>query len=134
MPDQQAQTILRELQQLAERSIKKITLDITANLIETTPVETGWARVNWIPSVTKSVQGTDGTRKQAESGSISSGKQAAGTAEVLGYKLAAGRVFVTNNVPYILSLNDGTSEKAPRGFVEAAIEKALLRDVLGLEA
>ena len=132
MADPQVAQILRELEQLAERTIKKITLDVTANLIESTPVDTGWARANWIPSVTKSVSETDGTREQAEAGSISTGKQLSGQAEVVGYRLARGQVFVTNNVPYILRLNDGSSSKAPAGFVEAAVQKAVLRDVLGL--
>ena len=132
MADPQVTAILRDLDRLAERTIKKITLDVTANLIESTPVDTGWARANWIPSVTKSIQDTAGTREQAESGSVNKGPQLSGQAEVLGYKLRQGRVFVTNNVPYILRLNDGSSTQAPSGFVEAAVQKAVARDILGL--
>jgi hypothetical protein len=129
--DPQLAAILLSLNKVAERAISKITLDITANLIESTPVKTGWARANWIPSVTKAVQDTDGTQEQAEAGSISSGKQTSGTAEAATYKLPQGQVFIANNVPYILRLNDGSSSLAPAGFVEAAIQKAVLEDILG---
>lgn len=126
MPDQ-VQQIISELERLAERTIQAITLDLTSNLIETTPVDTGWARANWIPSVTAPVQDTDGSP-----GNVQTGQQRAGQAQVLGYRLANGRTFVTNNVPYILRLNDGSSTQAPRGFVEAAIRKALTRDLTSL--
>lgn len=127
MPDPQVLAILRSLELLGERTIKKITLDITANLIESTPVDLGWARANWIPSVTKSVNETDGSPDQ-----VSTAKQSAGQSQVATYKLRQGSVFVTNNVPYILRLNDGSSSQAPAGFVEAAVMKAVKRDILGL--
>ena len=132
MADPQALAIRRDLDRLAERTVKKITLDITANLIETTPVDSGWARANWIPSVTKPTQETDGTREQAQSGSVKTGLQRAGQARVAGYQFPQGAVFIANNVPYILKLNDGTSTQAPSGFIEQAIEKALREDVFGL--
>lgn len=127
MADPQVRTILAKLNLLAERSIRKITLDVTANLIESTPVDTGWARANYVPSVGKSFEGVDGTREN-----ISSAQQTQGKGAVLGYKLPQGAVFVTNNVSYILKLNDGSSEKAPAGFIEAAVQKAVTQDILGL--
>lgn len=132
MAKSQVTAVLNQLERFAERAIRKITLDITANLIESTPVDTGWARANWIPSLTRPVQDTAGTRRQAESGSVSSGRQTAGQAEILSYRLSRGRVFITNNVPYILELNDGSSRQAPSGFIEAAVQKAVLRDILGV--
>lgn len=132
MADPQIRTILRQLERLGERSVRRISLDITSNLIESTPVDTGWARANWIPSVTTPEEGTDGTRAAAEAGNVSTGKQTAGQVKLGLYQLAQGQVFVANNVPYILRLNDGSSSKAPAGFVEAAIKKAVTQDLLGI--
>ena len=126
--EQQVRTILSELHLLAERSIRKITLDVTANLIESTPVDTGWARANYVPSVGKSFEGTDGTREQALKGSVSQAQQVSGKGEVLAYKLPQGAVFVTNNVPYVPRLNNVLDP----GFVQRAVAKAVTQDIKGL--
>ena len=130
----QVTAIVRDLERFAERLIVKITLDVTANLIEDTPVDTGWARANWVPSVGKR------SRRPAQSFSgrtpsaavqAAAAKQTAGTAQALGYKLERGRVFVSNNVDYILRLNDGYSRQAPAGFVQRGIRKAVTQDIRG---
>lgn len=120
------------LRRAVELVIRKISLDVTANLIETTPVDTGWARANWVPSVGTPFEGTAGSREEAEGGQINPGPQVAGQAEILRYRLSDGSAFSSNNVPYILRLNDGSSAQAPAGFVEAAIDKALTQDILAL--
>ena len=60
------------------------------------------------------------------------GRQQVGMASVLGYRLAAGKTFVTNNVPYVLQLNDGSSTKAPAGFVQLAVVKAAEQSLGGI--
>ena len=131
----QVKAIVRGLDRLTERVVTKITLDVTANLVEDTPVLTGWARASWVPSIGQpalkdlSQPGPDDGQAVA----IAVAEQQAATVGVLGYRLVMGRVFVTNNVPYILSLNDGSSKKAPAGFVQQAIGKAVTQDLRGLE-
>ena len=121
--------IVRGLDRFTERAIVKITLDVTANLIETTPVDVGWARANWVPSigapVVKDLSGADRNVQSAAAESSS------GQAAVLGYRLGRGRVFVSNNVDYILPLNDGHSSQRPAGFVQRAIRKAVTVDIRG---
>ena len=57
-------------------------------------------------------------------------RQAVGRAQVLGYNdLDRGNAFITNNVPYIVRLNDGSSKQQPRGFVQRAIRKAVTIDI-----
>ncbi len=127
MADRQVRAIVRGLDRLTERVVTKLTLDVTANLIETTPVDTGWARANWLPSIgqptIKDLPRTKPGDSQAVAGAVA--EQNGATARLLAYTLKEGRVFVTNNVPYILSLNDGTSKKAPPGFVQQAIARAV---------
>lgn len=118
--------IMKGLEDVAERAVRKITLDVTANLIESTPVDTGWARANWVPSIGASVSvpapNTGGGVGSAQA------KQAAGIASVLGYTLGPV-VYVSNNVPYITKLNEGSSKQAPQGFVQAAVVKAAKIDL-----
>jgi len=113
--------VVRGLKREVETGIKRIVLNAVANLTEDTPLDTGWARANWIPSITAPVDGVDGSRE-----SISTSKKESGTAKVAtSYVLENGPVWISNNVPYILRLNEGTSKQAPAGFVEAAIFRAV---------
>ncbi len=133
MSDPQVRAIVRSLTRLAERAIVKITLDVTANLVETTPVDTGWARANWVPAIGRpfEVDLRDVPPTSQNAASARSTQQSAMTSMV-GYKLRRGRVFVSNNVPYVPRLNDGSSKKEPAGFVQRAIRKAVTLDIRGL--
>lgn len=135
MADRQVRAIVRGLDRFTARVVTKLTLDVTANLIGTTPVDTGWARANWLPSVgqpvRKDLPSTRPDDGQAVAGAVS--EQQGALAALVGYTLEKGRVFVTNNVPYILSLNDGSSSKAPTGFVQQAIAKAVTQDIKGFK-
>lgn len=118
--DRQIRAIVDDLTGLASRAVAKIALDITANLVETTPVDTGWARSNWVPSI-----GAPETEVAGSPDSIDQGAQRSGQASLLGYDIARGAVFVSNNVPYIQRLNDGSSAQAPRAFVQDAVDRAV---------
>lgn len=105
-----------------------LTLEVTSNLVLTTPVDIGWARANWVPNI-----GVPYIKDLAdfnpESGDVNlvNAKRERGIASVVGgYTIEAGPVYVTNNVPYIMRLNEGWSDKAPAGFVQAAVETAVL--------
>lgn len=133
MVDTQVRAVVQALTRVTERAIVKITLDVTANLVETTPVDTGWARANWVPAI-----GTPFIRDLGEVSATGQNAAAAAATQqgalggiVAGYKLARGKVFVSNNVPYITRLNDGSSKKAPAGFVQRAIAKAVTQDFRG---
>lgn len=115
------QIVVKALNGLTEQMVKKITLSATANLIEDTPRDTGWARANWVPTIGAPKGDVVGT-----SDKVSIGDQQSGIARIAtGYKLPLGRVFISNNVPYIGRLNDGSSKQAPAGFVQAAIFRAI---------
>lgn len=127
-PRNQIPKIIRQLQSVAEQIIKKVAFDIAANLVKAasqggTPVDTGWARANWLVNV--------GTPFLAVIGAYERGKKTAvptgtGVGSIATYKLGMGKVFISNNVPYITRLNAGSSKQAPAGFVQAAILRALL--------
>ena len=96
---------------------------VTAELRKDTPVDTGWARANWIPQVDSPFTGVDGTRTR---GAISTSAQAAGTAQAAAFNIKKDTViFITNNVPYIKKLNAGSSQQAPALFIESAVANAV---------
>lgn len=105
--------------------VRDIALDVHARLQDATPVDTGWARSNWIPQIGTPFEGTAGTREDAEQGRIDSGSATAGRAEVSRYRLEQGDIHVSNEVPYIEKLNAGSSSQAPAAFVQAAAQRAV---------
>ena len=120
-----SKVVTKELQEHVEKLIKKVTLETTAELIEATPVDTGWARANWVPNINERFDKTAGTRQNAERGTVDISAQQQGKIDVLiRYKLP-DTIFVSNNVEYISALNDGHSLQAPAGFVQQSIAKAI---------
>lgn len=122
----QIRIIVKSLEGVGETAVKRIVLDCVANLTAPpseggTPIDTRWASSNWVPRIGGTFDGTAGSR-----GAVETGTQTAGVAQVAaGYTLAAGIVTITNNVPYIVRLNEGSSSQAPPGFVQAAILRAV---------
>lgn len=99
----------------------EIILERTAELIEATPVDTSWARANWIPSV-----GEPPTEPVGSPNDVGAAQnaQAAGIAAVLANRDGEAELAVTNHVGYLEQLNKGTSPQAEANFIEHAIEKA----------
>jgi hypothetical protein len=126
-----AAEIGRELELFVERLMTKITLDIIANLIETTPVDTGWARANWIPGLGLSDVPPAPTPSDRLAGSAEGAQGAASASVISGYEFP-GIIQIGNGVPYIGALNDGHSQQAPAGFVQRGINKALTVDLAGI--
>lgn len=116
-----ADRIRAELTRTTENVVRFIVLGVTRRLKSNpsrggTPVDTGHARANWVPSV------GDPFSSEVDGDAASQ----AGVAQVLGYQLGDGAAWISNNVPYILRLNDGWSAQQPAGFVERAIAETLL--------
>lgn len=124
MASRRIKIVVAAYEEFLDKVVKKIVLEVVNALIASpsaggTPVDTGWASSNWIPHV-----GTPVLRPAGSPTNVSDAAQQAGIASVLGYR-SSGPVFVSNNVPYILRLNEGSSRQAPAGFVQAAIAKAV---------
>ena len=130
MASRRARAVTKELTRFLELSIKKIVLDIVAELVKApseggTPVDTGWARANWIPYIGSASSSPVGNRPKTGQ-TASTAAQSKATAEVAGsYTLSKGKIVIANNVPYIVFLNEGSSKQAPSGFVQAAIARAI---------
>ncbi len=124
----ETERVLNVFERAVEQTIARLSVNITAELIETTPVDTGWARANWVPSIGTAFEGNTGElneeQRRASVGG-QTGSQQTATAALLAYQVERGQVFISNNVPYILALNDGSSAQAPSGFVQASIQRGI---------
>lgn len=124
----QARAIGERLRKQIESIFKALTLEIDKEMRRDpsqggTPVDTGHARANWVPSVgTPHVGEVDSVRV---ANTIGSSEHAAGVAQVLRFKLGDGALWVSNSVPYIEILNYGWSDQAPPLFIEAAVDRAV---------
>lgn len=112
----QAAAIGDNLRREVGNVMKALALEIDKELRKATPVDTGHARRNWVPSV----------GQPHESEESSDAAHAAGVVAVLGYVLG-DPLWVANNVPYINALNYGHSKQRPAGFVERAVDIAFQR-------
>lgn len=111
----QAARIGEQLRKEIAHACKMLVLELDKELRRATPVDTGHARRNWIPSV--------GSR--GAPGAISDSKREAGMQQVIAYTLTQGPLWVSNVVSYITALNYGHSSQAPAGFVEASVDRAI---------
>lgn len=102
----------------ADLLVRKVVLDLLRKVTLRTPVDTGRARANWNvalespdPRVTED---TDPT-----------GSDAITDAEaVLSRAEAGGKIYITNNLVYIVPLEEGSSsDQAPRGMVAVSLRE-----------
>lgn len=94
------------------------------------PVDTGFSRAGWIPSTQAPAPGPTTrppVRTDAEDAAKRLFAKHSDAAKALrdGYKLQSGAVYITNNVAYVIYLNQGTSAQAPAMFIERAVETAI---------
>lgn len=142
MASRRIRVVIDALDQVAEQVIKKLVLDIVANLQRApsqggTPVDTGWARANWIPVIgtpsrASTPRPTDEGAARGQAAQVAAQSQSAVAGIAASYRLNQGKVTIANNVPYIVRLNEGSSRQAPAGFVQAAVAQAVRVDLLGL--
>lgn len=96
-----------------EKTVRAVALVVDAELVRTTPVDTGRARANWLPSLNvpdnRQIDGPASNKPPIDQA-------------IAAYKLA-DTILISNNLPYIRKLNEGSSQQAPAGFVDSALAK-----------
>jgi len=100
--------------------MKKIAIRVMQTIILATPVDTGRARGNWLVSLgslSKEV------RKDAKdtTGGATIGEN---TSKISSSVKAEDDIHISNNLDYIIPLNEGHSAQAPAGYVEKALQVA----------
>ena len=97
-----------------ENTVKEVSVGIADYLYEDTPVKTGRARTNWLPSLNSPQRVTSITyRKPSIANTLAA------------YKLS-DTVYISNNLTYIQRLNNGSSIQAPANFVTMAAQRVLV--------
>jgi len=121
--EDQSREILLDITNFAQKEVIGLGIDIVSRLRDNpqmggTPIDTGWASSNWIPSIGKPVLRTYGKKHPNK---LNINKSNAGIASLA--KWTKGPIFICNNVPYINYIN--MKHKRYRYFVDSAIKNAL---------
>ena len=106
----------QNVEKVADLVKRKIALELFAELLQTTPVDTGRARAGWSlgPMLTNNVPPED---KSGYGYDVSMNVDPSMVPQ------NAPIIYIYNNVEYIGILNTGSSTQAPREFVQIAIDK-----------
>lgn len=104
-------------EQQALSIFRKIALDLDASVVLDTPVDEGRARGNWYPSINIPSNEVD-EESLGPSKSLSRISRTAPLAKL------GDIIWLTNNLPYILPLENGHSSQAPEGMVEVNVIRA----------
>ncbi len=106
--------------------IRLLELSLMQTLPSATPVDLGTARSGWTPNigspVTERIQAKandDETRAAAAQRLKANASRGAKVAAK--YRVRQGEIFISNPVPWIIPLNEGSSAQAPAMFVQKAI-------------
>jgi len=92
------------------------TLELFSGVIKATPVDTGRARGNWQTTVGSPAKGR--LEREDKSGSEAIAEVEAKTPE------GTGQVtYLSNNLPYIMELEEGSSKQAPEGMVKRNMDR-----------
>lgn len=98
----------------ADQGIRAVALRMFNNIIRRTPVDTGFARNNWYPSLNEKIVPPKGTKETAD-------KTGSGALSKTASTVASGKMgdafYLQNGVPYIGALENGHSGQAPEGMV-----------------
>jgi hypothetical protein len=137
MADNSGRTFSADLQKFCDKTrikadtfVRKVTLDLFGEVVQRTPVDTGMARANWQIGIGERPEGTvdDAARMKRIKGQSNKSSYDGGRAAMAGGAMAnfsniqAGGVnYIVNNLPYIMKLEDGTSQQAPQGMARIAV-------------
>ena len=110
-------SIADEMTDEINREARALGINLLNGLTRVTPVDTGRARGNWFVGINQPVRTIKPTRRSQES--VNDARLAIKNAEAIQYPT----IIISNNLPYIIPLNEGHSTQAPAKFVELAIQK-----------
>jgi hypothetical protein len=104
-----------------ELIVRKVALDLLRGVVLMTPVLTGRARANWQTTIGTPAIGevpwVEGSPGGAADKALSDGQVEVAAAQ------GDVTIFLTNNVPYIVALEEGHSKQAPEGMVRQTIAR-----------
>lgn len=100
-----------------ETAIRKIAIDVFAEVIMRSPVDTGRFRGNWQVAIGSAPSGTLEIDDKAGTATLS-----AVQAKAMGLR-AGETIFLINNLPYARALEYGLSQQAPGGMIRLTVQR-----------
>ena len=100
----------------ADQVVRKVTLDLTRDLVRATPVDTGMARSSYF-------FGSDRTGGKETSPSKNGSPTNRRAAQFTSTLQAGGVFYIVNNLPYIMRLEFGSSQQAPAGMARITVDR-----------
>lgn len=95
---------------------RKVCIDVTADLVRATPVDTGMARSNYFVGFTRV--------SSKEANASKNGSPSTQRSQEFASGLKGGTTFyITNNLPYIMRLEFGYSGQAPNGMARQTVDR-----------
>lgn len=99
----------------ASRVLRRSALDVLRRVIIRSPVDTGRFRGNWVVGLSQPGVAESGALDKVGGVTINNGMN-----KLQGAKFGMN-VFITNNLPYALRLENGWSQQAPSGMVAVTV-------------
>lgn len=99
-----------------DQILRKVVLDMTAEIVELTPVKTGMAKNNYFWGLSR----VDSVESEPNTGGAASLERAADFAATAH---GGGVFYLTNNLPYIMPLEFGHSTQAPAGMARITVAR-----------
>ena len=116
------QNFISKTERDADKVFRGTALGMFSRIVTRTPVKTGRLRANWIPSINKQSNRT--TKRTDKSGGLT----ITAINAVTGKGGVGDTLFLSNNLPYAQSIEDGSSKQAPAGMVKITVTE-LQREV-----
>lgn len=101
----------REAPEAVAQATRKIALEGLTRVVKKTPVKDGGARGNWQAGIGEAPEDVLDVEDKSGDATISKGQ-----AVIVGAQPFMP-IILANNLPYILKLEDGSSQQAPAGMV-----------------
>ena len=132
------EALAKRIGNAANQAAKDVATTVLTDLVQVTPADVGTAISNWRITIDSPAVGILGAYVPSPRGRTKNGDWVHAvdpiiTAQanvpptlqhaqaVLSGKSPGQVIFITNNLPYIETLNNGSSEQAPAGYVDRAV-------------
>ena len=113
----------------SNRVLRRVSLDLLRRLIIRSPVDTGRFRGNWVTGINQFSEVNPDTKDKSGGVTISKGESDLARAKI------GDRIFISNNLPYAVRLENGWSLQAPAGMlaITAAEWPGIVSDAVDAE-
>ena len=120
----------RRINRTMKRTVQESALEADRVAIRETPVDTGLARSNWIATIGTPAAGvippySPGMKLGKGERGNASGARGQAEQVIKGWSPEDPSIFISNNTPYIIILEEGTQNRAPNMMAKLAIQAAL---------